>query len=242
MTMINEQARRVSSILGAATFALMIALAAAACTRGGQQPVEHGGGQEADPAPLLRITHLVVEDGEDPLMTLTDEGHISGGTEAELTGTLSPEGRLVDPQGTLLGTLHPDGRFIRGDGTVAATIDADGTVTVEELGGPLTLGDDGSVLQGGAPLEGLRVQGLNQHNRRAAGLLVYLTAEGIREVIGAIARTLGGIETTPGIDDALRRGEVDCSRIDDPAYRQQMLDVDIDPDSIDCNECDGCEE
>jgi len=219
--------------------AILVAVASTSCSGASTPAVENGGSTAVDEPALLRITRLVVHDGENPLATLTDEGRIYGGDEAssDIVGTLSPEGRLVDPQGTLIGTLQPDGRWEVEGGQLAATIGEDGSVTAEELDAPLTIRADGVVLMGDAPAEGLQVQGLTEHNRRAAGILLFLTVQSVRELMGAIAHAAEAADEDPGVA-ALRDGHVDCSRIEDAVYRQHMLDAGIDPDSIDCNEND----
>jgi hypothetical protein len=51
-------------------------------------------------------------------------------------------------------------------------------------------------------------------------------------------------ETTPRSDteatpeDGAEPGFVDCARIDDPAYREELMASGLDPDSIDCFEDD----
>lgn len=237
---------RVFSVIGALVLAGWLGLVCSACSRGGQQEVETGGasGESVDQG-HLRITRVEVHDDQEAMVVLTDEGRIMSvgeGGAMEVMANLSPEGRVVDPEGTLVGTLHPDGRYVRPDGTVAATIAEDGTITSDAFEGPVTLRDDGTVLHGSEPVEMLRVRGLTEHNRRAAGLLVFITTEAIRDLVSAIANAIANLPAPHEGGGSLEDGEVDCARIDDPEYRQQVQAAGIDPDSIECNECDGCDE
>jgi hypothetical protein len=178
---------------------------------------------------MLHIAELRFSDSGGDTLIVHSDGRIEAG--GQVVGSVQPDGTLVGPDATVALTLNEDGSIVDADGrALPVTVDAEGTLR-SDTGQELRFTDDGSIVGENTQAPTVTVQGITPETRRTAmfvlaGLLLPVRAPS--EAEGSVPA-----EVAP---------EVDCSRVDDPGYQAEMEAAGVDLETVDCEECDGCEE
>lgn len=141
-------------------------------------PGPHGCDNKSFIPPVLQIYPFKINDKKGAALIVVDKkGEIKtyenpGGSEWQIVGKISTDGRVVDPHGKLLAVLRDNAIWEDSSGTPLVRIDTDGTFD-NGSGVSISWTKDGTLKQGDVFLE-LYLSPANSPARQAASIVLFL--------------------------------------------------------------------